>query len=273
MGPILRSYADLAVRFWVPLALVATAWELSSRSGLLPAYLLPSPSAISQSLIKLLESGSLVYHAISSVTRLMAGLCLGLPLGVIAAVVIHMNPKSLNWIREINQFLGQIPPVAWVHLTIAIAGIGDVSKVLLVAVTTFFIVFFNVSTGCGQISPRLLRVLKLYPNTKTYTATQIYFKGSLPYLISGLSLSMTIGWIVLIAAELVGSSNGLGWFVWDARNFGRTADMFAGLFVLGAIGVALTRAIDAYGAFALRWQGSDRSRRAGWSWQERRHQD
>jgi ABC-type nitrate/sulfonate/bicarbonate transport system permease component len=261
-----------ALLFWGPLSLIVLAWEMSVRSGILPSFIISSPSGIISAALALSADGSLFSHATASTSRLLAGLAIGLPLGAFAAVWIYINPKSLGWADSLVAFLGQVPPVAWVPLTIAVAGIGDESKVLLVAVCTFFVVFANVLAGCKQIRGKSIRMLKLYPNPRLYVAYNIYLKGSMPYLLNGLSLSVTIGWIVLIAAELVGSSSGLGWFVWDSRNFGRTADMMVGVFTLGLLGLALNYVIDVYSGFALKWQGN-LSRSRGWEWLVRGHQD
>lgn len=254
-----------ALQFFGPIAALVALWQVLTGTGIMPLYLISGPAEISAAFVARLADGSLLVHAGSSLLRLGAGLLLGVPLGATVAIATYMGRKRLGWLNAILNFIGQVPPVAWVPITIALAGIQDASKILLVAICTFFVIFASVQEGCFQISQKLSRLLLIYRHSFAYIAYKFYFRGSMPFLFNGLRLSVTIGWIVLISAELVGSSDGLGWFVWDSRNFGRSADMMVGVISLGILGTLLLAMIDKTASFAMSWKDSE-PRQKGWAW-------
>lgn len=248
---------------WVPILAIIGFWQLLTSTGVLPIYLISTPAEIAKSFYQTIADGTLLLHAVRSSLRLTVGIAIGAPVGAALAIFAHIGSRRLQWLTVALNFLSQVPPVAWVPLTIAVAGIQDGSKVLLVAICTFFVIFVAVQEGCSQISGKLTRLLRIYKQPLGYLMYNFYFRGTAPYFFSGLRLSVTIGWIVLISAELVGSSDGLGWFVWDSRNFGRSSEMMVGVISLGILGVALHKLIDSMSSSTLQWHPTKATRPGG----------
>ena len=241
----------------LPIIALLLIWQYSVEFQFMSPRLISSPNEILDTLIAKVSDGTLLYHSVASLKRLFIGILIGAPIASLIAIILIITNPKLVWLEGTLSFLSQIPPVAWVPVTIAIAGIGEASKIMLVVIVTFFLILLNTLIGCRQISPEHKRVLQLYRHSALYDSYRFYFLGSSPYFLNGLKLSITIGWIVLIAVELVGSSNGLGWYVWDARNFGRTGEMMTGIVLLGILGLMSMAMIGIIEKWALRWQGNN----------------
>jgi len=229
-------------------------WELVVRLGWVPPQLLAAPSQVVTRFVAMLLSGDLFVHAGISLYRLFAGFFLGASVGFFVGSAVGLSRSSERIFAPTLRFLSPVPPVAWIPVLIIAFGIGDLSKILLIAVGVFFIVFFHTVQGIRSTPTDLVDVGRVYEKTWPEIAMTILVPSSLPSVFSGLRVAMALCWILLIAAEVIASSKGLGWLIWDARNFSRPDDMFVGVASVGIFGKLTDNALALLQARATRWQ-------------------
>jgi ABC-type nitrate/sulfonate/bicarbonate transport system permease component len=203
-----------------------------------------TPLAILETLARDTLNGRLIVDSAMTLWRLIAGTAVGSVLGVVVGYAMALHPLARAYTRQPLLFLAQWPPIVWTPFVIAIAGIADFAKIAIVSLCAFFIWFPAQMRSIENIDPDLMEVTKAYGIRGSALFAYVYVPATFPALADALRTSIVFGWVILVAAELIGSSNGLGWYVWDARNFGRDAEFGAGLLVIGVLGSGLTFCID-----------------------------
>ena len=203
-----------------------------------------SPIPIAKVLVRDTINGRLLADSWITIFRLLSGTLLGAVLGVLVGYLLALNKGVSAYARQPLLFIAQWPPIVWTPFVIALAGIGDFAKILIVGLCAFFIWFPAQMRGIEEIDADLIEVTNAYGIAGKPLISRVYAPATLPALAGALRTSIVFGWVILVAAELIGSSNGLGWYVWDARNFGRDAEFGAGLFAIGILGSLLTLAVD-----------------------------
>lgn len=211
-------------------------WETSVFLGWLPKTLIASPSQIIVDFWKFIISGELLGHIAISLFRLLVGFVAGSLLGLIAGIGVGLSRFLEKLINPLMQFLAPIPPIVWVPLMIILFGIGEVSKIVLLIIASFFVVFISTVQGIRSTNQKIVDVAHVYNKSNLDLIRKILLPSSLPHIFTGMRLALGLSWILLIAAEVVASSKGLGWLIWDSRNFSRPDDMFVGIITIGILG-------------------------------------
>lgn len=219
----------------IPILLIVI-WEFSVFIGWLPKTLIASPSQITLDFWRFIVTGELFEHIFISLYRLLVGFIVGSLLGLIAGVGVGTSKFLDKLLNPLIQFLAPIPPIVWVPLLIIFFGIGETSKIVLLIVASFFVLFLNTVQGIRSTNQKFVDVANVYNKSNMDLIKKILLPSSLPNIFTGMRLALGLSWILLIAAEVVASSKGLGWLIWDARNFSRPDDMFVGIITIGCLG-------------------------------------
>ncbi len=233
--------------------LIFFVWYVWSENNYLPPSLLPSPKEVSVAFLALVYSGELLNHSAASIGRLFLGFGFGAIAGFCLGLAIGMKKSVENLVAPTLQFLAPIPPIVWIPLLIAIFGIGELSKILLLAVASFFVVCTHTMEGVRSTDLKLVDVANILNKNARSNALNLFIPASFPHVFLGLKLALGLSWILLIAAEVIASSEGLGWLVWDARSFSRPDDMFVGIITIGLLGKTSEYVIDASGFRVTHW--------------------
>jgi len=237
-------------------------WEVGPR--LIPGInlnMFPPPSRVAGVFAEMTwGTGEIWPHIAASLQRALWGFLLGSSLGVIAGVLTghfatlrHLSDPVLHGLRA-------IPSIAIVPLAIVWFGLGDLSKVMLIAWGAFFPVWINTFFGVRDVSPAYLRSAASLGTRPIAIALQVALPAALPFVFAGLRQATSVSFVVLVAAELVGSEKGLGYLISFAHLVFRVDIMFVGLIYLGAVGFVadqlfawlLHRMFPWYGAEAKR---------------------
>ena len=241
-----RNPAKLALGAVLPIVLILT-WEVSLRAGWWPESLIAPPSAVLLSFKSLFVSGVLWEHIKVSSGRLLGGFAVGSALGLAYGVVIGLSRSWERFWMPTFLALAPIPIIAWIPLLIVLFGI-DGARFSLIALGTFFIVLFGAVNGIRNVDEELVEMARMYGKTKAELARYILIPSALPAVLQALRSALSLSWILLIMAEIIASSQGLGWLLWDSRNFGRSDDMIVAMLTIGLLGkladgilVAITR--------------------------------
>jgi NitT/TauT family transport system permease protein len=241
----------LAVLSPVGLLLV---WELLSRTGVLDPRFVPPPSLIAQTLVALVRTGELPYHVGVSVERILAGFVLGAVPAVALGLAMGLNRSIRAAVMPLVAALYPIPKIAVYPLIIFYVGIGDASKVSIVALSIFFLVLLNTMAGVLGLDRAYANIARAYGARPIDMFTTIAWPGALPSIFVGLKLGMGFALIVIVGAELLGSDAGIGFLIWRAYQIFAIDVMFAGLLVTALLGWLATAGLDWLERRALPWR-------------------
>src|SRR5215471_5668933 len=238
LAPLLISRRLLprsALRLVGPLALLAT-WELAARFGLVNTLLLPPPSKAFADLIVLVSSGYLWKALYASLFRVVCGFALAVTVGVCLGIAMARIRLINDFFDPLVELLRPISPLALFPLAILWFGIGDGSKIFVIALAASFPVILNTFAGARSIDTNLIRAARSLGAAEFEIFRGIVLPASLPYIFTGVRLAWGISLIVIIAAEMVGATVGMGYMVLEAQQTFRTERVFSGIFVIGVIG-------------------------------------
>lgn len=225
----------------VPFA-IAALWEIAARRQWLPSSVFASLADTIRALWQLLLSGHLLQHAGISLARLAFGCLLGVTVGLLIGVLIG---ASKTWERLLNptiSFLLPVPPIAWIPFFIVMFGISG-SRIALIAAGTFLFVATATASGIRSISKDLIEVAELYEYRGPQLVIKVLLPGAVTEILGGIRAGVGISWVLLVASELIASSSGIGWLMWNSRNFSRPADMLAACVSIALLGVSVDSAL------------------------------
>jgi NitT/TauT family transport system permease protein/taurine transport system permease protein len=229
-----------------PLLLLA-GWSLAVSNGWVKNTLLPSPGVVVNSLIDMFEHGyagvSIFVHIGISLARVLTAYVVGSLLGT----VVGMLRGRVAWIDAIflvpAEILRPIPPLGMIPLFILWFGIGELSKIILIFISVFLIMMVNAQAGALACPPDSIRAAQTLGASRKQIFFYVIFPSALPQIMTGLRIAMGTALSVLVASELIGGDRGLGFLVLDASNFFRTSYVFAGIAIIGVIGLISERGL------------------------------
>jgi sulfonate transport system permease protein len=233
---------------WLLPAAVLVAWELFARAGILPENWFPAPSRIVGTLQRLGAGGSLLRHVGATVARVASGFALGAVLGTALGVATARSRGLRALLDPSLQALRSIPSLAWVPLFLLWLGIGETSKVALIALGAFFPIYLNLTTGIAAIDPRLMEVGRLFRYRGWRLTRAILLPATLPAYLAGLRSGLGLGWMFVVAAELMGASRGLGYLLVDGQTTSRPELVMAAILLFALLGKVSDRALEKLGA-------------------------
>ena len=216
------------------------------------AVLMPAPTTIARTAAGLVASGELFFHLVASLKReawaflfAATAIPLGIAMGWWRLVYNQVNP--------IMEILRPIPPLAWIPLSILWFGIGDAQNQFIIFLGMFFPILINTIVGVKNVDPNLVRAARSLGAPEYKVLSRIVLKGSLPQIITGVRIGLGVGWMALVAAELVGANSGLGFLINDARSMLRTDTIVVGMLTIGLVGLLIDTAIRTLGRKFLSW--------------------
>jgi len=240
-------------RLALPVLLLA-AWQYISTFVLdeTTRTLLPAPTAVAAAGWELIASGELLRHLFDSLRREFTAFCwslVAIPLGV-----------AMGWWKSVNEqldplieMLRPIPPLAWIPLSILWFGVGDTQNQFIIFLGIFFPILLNTITGVRGVEPNLVRAARCLGAGEAAVLRRVVLRAALPQIVTGIRIGLGVGWMALVAAELVGANSGLGFLINDARTLLRTDIVIVGMIAIGLVGLALDLMIRALSRRALPW--------------------
>jgi NitT/TauT family transport system permease protein len=224
------------------LLVVAALYEIVARSGYFPAVLLPTLPGVARTLFGLLTDGTMLWHAGYTLARVMVGFALAIVLGLPLGIWMARSRAAENFVLPLASALMPIPSLAWVPVFILWFGLGDTVTILIVFYAALFPMLLNTWTGVRAVNPIWLRAAGAMGANERALFWKVIIPGASPFIISGLRQSFLRSWVAVIGAEMLAASNfGLGWIIFDAKEFLDTDVMLASLVVIGAIGFVTER--------------------------------
>jgi sulfonate transport system permease protein len=246
---------SLGLGLLLPL-LVAVLWEYAASEQWLRPNQLPAPSAVFDEMYGLAQTGELWQHLAATGKRVLWGFLSGALAATVLGALTGYSKLARQILDPTFQALKSVPSLAWVPLFILWFGIFELSKITLIAVGVFFPIYLNLMTGILATDRKLVEVGQVYGLSRKQLIWRVLLPATLPNYFTGLRAGLALGWMFVIAAELMGASKGLGFLMLDGQMTGRP-QVIIGSLVLFAIVGKLTDSLLAWGARrALTWQDS-----------------
>jgi NitT/TauT family transport system permease protein/taurine transport system permease protein len=224
-----------------PLAAILLGWTLYWNIAHPVAATLPSVSSVVAAVIDLAASGRLIDDVAASLFRLVLGASLGIITGVAAGFFTGLNRGAAAFFGPLIIFFNAISGIVWLPLMIGWLGIGTALAVFLIWNSVFFIVFQNTVLGVQLVPEVLEQGVRALGAGRLETLRSVTMPGALPHILAGIRSGLGFGWRALIAAELVGSTTGLGQMIFSAAEFSRSDIIIAGCLIIGGIAMAMDR--------------------------------
>lgn len=242
---------------FILLIVLLALWQFASKVWLPSidphmAVLMPAPTTIVVTAAGMIASGELLYHLVASIKREAVAFLFAasaIPLGI----AMGWWRLAYNQVNPIMEILRPIPPLAWIPLSILWFGIGDEQNEFIIFLGIFFPILVNTIVGVKNIDPILIRAARSLGAPERKLLFRIVFIGALPQIITGVRIGLGVGWMALVAAELVGANSGLGFIINDARSMLRTDTIIVGMLAIGIVGLLIDTAILALGRRLLPW--------------------
>lgn len=250
-----QGYARLLRRSIVPVGLLVL-WQLAASYGFVNRRFSGSPIDIIQSLWRLTLSGELAQHLGISLWRALLGLVLGGSVAFAAAIIAGLWQRGEDALDSTIQAVRTLPFLGLVPLFILWFGLGEMSRVMLVALGSFFPIYLNTFKGIRGVDDRLIELGRSYGLTRWAMIRDIIFPAALPSALVGLRYAIGLSWLSLVVAEQINSRSGLGWLIVQANELAQTHVIMMALAVYAIIGVLADLAVRLVEQRALRWQRS-----------------
>ncbi|OCP01935.1 taurine ABC transporter permease [Ensifer sp. LC13] len=234
-----RSPMPLA---WISLATIVALlflWSLAASYGLVSPLFLPSPLAVYRALQGLAVTGfvdaTLAQHAIASLVRIFGALAVAIALGVPVGLAIGTSRLGKGILDPIVEFLRPLPPLAYLPLVIIWLGIGEASKIAVIALAMLPPIILSTATGVRSASRDHVNAARAFGASRLQVLRHVILPSALPSILTGTRIALGAGWSTLVAAELVAATRGLGFMIQSAAQFLVTDVVIAGIIVIAAV--------------------------------------
>ncbi|OPX43278.1 putative aliphatic sulfonates transport permease protein SsuC [Ruminiclostridium hungatei] len=239
-------------------AAVIIFWSIATARGIAPEAILPSIRSVLKVFKENLASGQLELDLGISLMRVVKGYFAAVLLGVILGTTMGMS-KNMNYIFSLTlNAIRQIPMMAWIPLIILWFGIDELSKIVVIILGAFFPIMVNTFSGIRGTPPGYIEIARLYKLSRWNTFRKVYLPSAIPQIFVGLKLGLGISWMAVVAAELIASTEGIGFRISDARSLMKPDVVIMGMIVIGVVGILMDKILTFVSRKATPWIGSKR---------------
>ncbi|MGC4251400.1 MAG: ABC transporter permease [Sphingobium sp.] len=235
------------------LALLAL-WQIACLTGLFPPQVLVPPSGVAKALLDMTASGELQRHVGDSLQRLLIGFAIGAAAGMAFGATIALSRLAEAALSPTFLTLWQVPVIAFVPMMVMFLGIDEPFKVAVVAIAAFFPMALATFDGIRGVPRNWFEVAKVYRLRVFQLIRRILLPATVPAILTGLRMSLTRAWVVLVAAELLAADSGIGQMMEMGRQLFQIDVVLAGVVVSGLIGFLLDRGARWVESRASRWR-------------------
>lgn len=228
-------------------------WEVICRSGVVSALFLPSPTGIIAALVDMLTGGEIATSLAASMYRIVLGFTLGSVIGLTVGLFTGTSALIDRIGTPIVNALYPIPKIALLPLFILWLGIGELSKVTIIALGVFFPVAMNTYSGVKNVDPLLIKVAVSFNATRWMTLKKVVLPAALPMIFAGLRLAAGTSLLLLVAAEMIAAQEGIGALILHYGDLMITDRLMAGVIVLSVLGLVFNQLLQWAENRAIPW--------------------
>lgn len=240
------------------LALIFLVWFEVTRRELVSEIFVPSPAGVWNTFLDLMTVGyhgnNLLVHDLVSLQRVMIGWVAATLISVPLGLAMGLSAKVRAVFDLLIEFYRPLPPLAYYTLLVLWFGIGETSKVLLLFLAAIPPIIIGCAQAVRDVSPSVTQAARSLGASPLQVFYRITLPATMPATITSMRISLGFTWTVLVAAEIVAATEGIGWVVWDAAKFLRSDIIFVGIIVMGLTGICLDGILRLAARYLLRWK-------------------
>lgn len=226
-------------------------WHFGTREGTTLGKLLPGPietlSYFFRAFAANVGTYTMVGHIVWSFIRVFIGYVIAMFVGIPLGIAMGWSKKANAIARPIFEFIRPIPPIAWIPLSIVWFGIGEGSKYFIIFLGAFTAMTINSYAGVRAVDETLVGAARMLGANERQVFTNIVIPSAVPSIFAGLQIALSSSWGVVLAAEMIRSSEGLGWIIVTGQSTNNNIQLIAGIIAVGVVGfisVVLMRALE-----------------------------
>jgi len=258
--PTRKSWTSLQISVVTILA-VLCIWSLAAALELVSPVFLPSPLAVARKFISVATNGfvdaTLAQHLTISLARVFGALFASLAVGIPVGIAIGLSTVGKGIFDPLLEFLRPLPPLAYLPLVIIWFGIGEASKVLVIAIAMLAPIALSTAAGVRNVSRDRINAARTLGASQTQVLAHVILPSALPSILTGLRIALGAGWTTLVAAELIAATRGLGFMIQSAAQFLVTDVVIMGILVIAAVAFVLEYGIRRIERALVPWAGRD----------------
>jgi sulfonate transport system permease protein len=248
-----RSRIRSLARWVSPVALLVL-WQLASASGLAPAQKLPAPTTVWRAALGVAASGELTTGLEVSLRRMAIGFVVGGLIGLVLGVLTGLLRGADVAIDPVVQMMRNVPLFGLIPLLILWFGVGELPKLVLIALAALLPIYVNVHTGIRDGDPQLAEAAAVLGYSRWQRLVHVVLPGATSHTLAGIRLGVASSWLALVVAETIAADSGIGYLVNNARDFLRTDIVLVGLLVYALVGLAMDATVRLVQRHVLRWR-------------------
>src|SRR5262245_11506097 len=233
-----------SLRKFLGIGLLIIAWQALAASDVVNPFLLPPPSRLVSTFWDMLIDGSLLVHAASSLERVVVGFAIAAIVGMVLGVVLGWWPAISEQLMPVVEAVRPIPPIAWTPLAILWFGIGNAPSYFLVFIGAVFPVFINTFSAVRNIDRTQINAALCLGAGPALLFRDVLIPASLPIIFPGLRIALGVGWMCVVAAELIAAQSGLGYMIQQNRVLLQTQNVVTGMIIIGLVGYAMSALME-----------------------------
>ena len=214
---------------------------------------IPAPSRVLTQAVAVVGSPSFLNDVLTSCDRVFLGFAIAALLTVPTGLVIGRYRTAHDLIFPLTELLRPVPAIAWVPISIMLWPTDWQSIVFITFLGAYFPILLNTLHGMRRIDPVLVLAARSLGATEGAIFREVYLPGALPAIFTGLAVGMGVGWVSVIAAEMISGQSGIGYFTWEAYSLIRYSDIVLGMVAIGLLGLVSSAAIRGLGRLAMPW--------------------
>lgn len=222
-------------------AAVIIIWAAVSKAGVFSAFVFPSPLKVFETFVAMVKTGEVFKNLFYSVLRVAVGFTISFVLAFLLGIPAALCKKADPYYRPVLEFLRAVPPMSLIPLLILWFGIGEVPKITVIVLTSFFPIFMNTEAGLRGCDKNLLEVGQTLNMKKAEIFFKIRLPAALPDILVGMQIGLGYSWRAIVGAEMIAAASGLGYMILDAQAMSRTDKVLVGIILIGVFGLISDR--------------------------------
>lgn len=232
-------------------------WDIIVVKGISRSFL-PRPVAVTRTLIHMIQSPlagrTLWGHLFISIKRVFIAFFISVLTGIPTGVIMGFNRYAKVILKPIIDLFKPMPPIAWISLAILWFGIGETSKVFIIFIGTFVPLVINSYNGIRLVDPELYDAIRILGADYWQEHLEVTFPGAFPSIFAGMQISMSVGWTCVLAAELVGAREGIGFLIVMGMNAGNVSMIIAGMVAIALVSFLLSIGLNYLERWICPWK-------------------
>jgi taurine transport system permease protein len=235
-------------------------WEALAASGLIDAEFFPPPTRVSGELVKLLNDGTLITYALVSARRVLTGFAFSAVFGIALGILLGTT-RPLRWlVQPVISIIRPLPSLAWIPLSLLWLGIGEEQKYAIVFMGTLAPLVVYVTDATLRVDPLYVRAAQNLGASRIAVMWEVILPAALPSIVSALKVTLALAWTCIVSAEMVGAKDGLGYLIWNAKDWSNVPQVICGMLAISATVLVLDTAVRVVEHRLIPWQRGQRRR-------------